>query len=1464
MLYEGLLPEIQITENELGVNESLFKTERCPKSEDQISEITIHPDQSKHELNRKVQRLRGNKVLSVPDRWAQSYVVGDTYDPRWLNFERHKQVDSKVIEKEVASLTEVPSELPAFQAVCWAMGSHGVDMRPHLYDKKLGQFLLLDSGAQISACPPEPGDKVDPSMTLRAANGSKMNCYGTKTIKVQIGRKEYEINAIKTDVENPILGWNFVKKHKLGFEWNEWGDICIIDKKADISASLKYKALPTGKSGLATLSINGQSEDSDSQGTQFELACMQALTEETEQIDNDLSKLPDDQYKALLEKFPDLLKLHFEEEFTKNGVQHRILTGDAKPSKAKKRNMLPGSPREVAAKKAFSKLIDLGIVEPVNSTDPNNWVSPIHFVPKPGGGLRPVGDYRDLNSKTELDQYPLPNVRAFTHEIRGARYFSKVDLCKAFHQILIDKRDRWKTCVATPWGLFNFKRLSMGLKNSGQSFQRLIENVLQGLPQTFVYLDDILVYTESEEEHLRILEELFNRLQKAGLTISLSKCEFGKTSLDYLGYTVSKQGVRPIEKKIEAISNYPIPEKQKQLLAFLGALNYYRASLPNLPPDKNYGYARTPAEVLAPLYHLATAEIKPSEFKKVWDGNPIAIAAFNDAKQLLQRAVTLNHPDPRAPIALSTDASKFALGASIDQLVDGVWKPLGFWSRALKPTQQNYSTYRRELMAIMYSMRHFNDLFNGRHLTVFCDHAPIIGTFKSQELQSHDPIALNAIREIGMFTSDIRHKAGKDLIVPDWLSRPAGCPIGRAYELEKEDDFDTDKYQFTMPVKGKIQPDSIVSKAPSSGQSASIVSEKEHSRVVSAINSPGGETVQPSAPPIDDSKLRAAPSAGLDFQGDKPPTYVPPETTLAALEQVALQILSPEAIQNEQQTCPDVLAHKKGDMPKNVVMGMVDMLGASLYCEISNPDNPRPLIAKKHRSIVANLLHHADHPNIDETVRRISLDYYWPGLRTDIKNFVRSCHPCQVAKQSKTVNPGVGSFQVPDSRFSVIHLDIVGPLPKSHDGYKSLLTCLDRTSRWFEAYPIKQDSAMEVAEAFMQWVARFGVCDRAVSDNGNAFVSRLFQDIMRNFNIEVAFTPAYHAATNGAIERQHQTMKNALKAALIDMGNTHRDQWTRALPWVLLGKRVQYQPFLDASSSQLVLGKSLKMPGQLLKEPGPPLNTVEIRALLDQLYKLHDRPGIQMSTKTDFVDISHTNNATHVYLKVDNPQSLCPRFEGPYRIHSRPSRSTIEVILGRKKNGDLRLSTYHWSSAKVAHLRDGAVDAERPKLGRPVKAVDKGLSSNTTSELKTQRNSSVKSPTSVLGEGAGHTDGQSRDTQPPANVLIANQPITATEKSHARNRPITGASASTSSKPAKIQTESTDTLTGRQPHPNYVKKGPVITDEMFQKWTPDLLGLPDRPVRTTRNKSPKYVDAIWSATPDEVAALNEHLNSLRR
>ena len=135
---------------------------------------------------------------------------------------------------------------------------------------------------------------------------------------------------------------------------------------------------------------------------------------------------------------------------------------------------------------------------------------------------------------------------------------------------MIDPRDRHKTCVTTPWGLFNFKRLAMGMQNSAQSFQRLLDSVLSGLSNVFAYLDDILIYSSSEKEHLKTIEELFRRLSKAGLAIALDKCEFGVKSLDYLGYTISSRGIRPVEKKIEAIQKFPVPEKQKQLLGFLG------------------------------------------------------------------------------------------------------------------------------------------------------------------------------------------------------------------------------------------------------------------------------------------------------------------------------------------------------------------------------------------------------------------------------------------------------------------------------------------------------------------------------------------------------------------------------------------------------------------------------------------------------------------------------------------------------------------------------------------------------------------------------------------------------------------------------------------------------------------------------------------------------------------------------
>ena len=244
-------------------------------------------------------------------------------------------------------------------------------------------------------------------------------------------------------------------------------------------------------------------------------------------------------------------------------------------------------------------------------------------------------------------------------------------------------------------------------------------------------------------------------------------------------------------------------------------------------------------------------------------------------------------------------------------------------------------------------------------------------------------------------------------------------------------------------------------------------------------------------------------------------------------------------------------------------------------------------------------------------------------------------------------------------------------------------------------------TSMDCCKAFMTHVARFGVPQSAISDNGNSFIANLYQEIMKTFNIEVKFTPSYHAATNGAIERRHQTIKNALKASLVDMGNHHGDKWMRALPWVLLGKRIAYQPDLDTSSAMLLYGRSPLIPGQVLGQPGPPLNSVQTRHLPEEMYKLESQPAKQTSAKVIHNKISKTEDATHVYVKVDDPKGLSARFEGPFEIVSRPSRSQVTVRLGSYANGTPRLANYNWETCKVAHLRDGFKGVDRPALGRP-------------------------------------------------------------------------------------------------------------------------------------------------------------------
>ena len=226
----------------------------------------------------------------------------------------------------------------------------------------------------------------------------------------------------------------------------------------------------------------------------------------------------------------------------------------------------------------------------------SQWSSPLHMVKKKDGSWRPCGDFRCLNLVTKADKYLVPNLADFSSQLEGCTVFSTLNLKNGYLQVPLEQTATPKKAVITPFGLFEFLRMPFGLKNAGMAFQHYMDNIFIGIDFIFIYLYDIFVASRNRWEHLIHLQEVFRRLQQAGLILNLAKCTFGQISVDFLGHQVSSSGIRPLANKVEALHHHPRPATVKELQQFLGLLNFYRRFIP--------GAAKT----LAPL----TEELKGS------------------------------------------------------------------------------------------------------------------------------------------------------------------------------------------------------------------------------------------------------------------------------------------------------------------------------------------------------------------------------------------------------------------------------------------------------------------------------------------------------------------------------------------------------------------------------------------------------------------------------------------------------------------------------------------------------------------------------------------------------------------------------------------------------------------------------------------------------------------------------------
>ena len=771
-------------------------------------------------------------------------------------------------------------------------------------------------------------------------------------------------------------------------------------------------------------------------------------------------------------------------------------------------------------KEECERLCRIGVLEKVKESE---WGHPTFIIPKKNkGGIRWITDLRELNKRCKRKPYPLPNIQDTLLGLEGFTYATALDLNMGYYHIRLSEEASKMTTIIMPWGKYQYKRLPMGLANSPDIFQEKMNSLFNELSYVRAYIDDLLVLTKgSYEDHLKKVEVVLARLENAGLQVNAEKSFFAKDECEYLGYVITRKGIRPQPKKIDAVLRIEEPKTIKQLRSFIGMINYYRDVWPRR------------SHLLAPLTKL----MKKDKSKK-FEWGPEQKQAFEALKKMIAKETLLAYPNFNKPFDIHTDASDYQLGAVISQNN----KPIAFYSRKLNSAQRNYTTAEKELLSIVETFKEFRTILMGHEINVFTDHKNLT----SKTYNNSRVIRWRMVLE--EFGPNLVYIPGKANIVADALSRMEMTEQGMDAKFENL--YDKKPSEEDVTLLGTEECHSMQMMASFLSHSPSQIQQDYCVEY-------GEELVEQcfAQEKDDDDESYPLTHKRIDFYQRQ--------------DKQLLKLLK---------------ENKRYQTHEFPFGGGTNRTRTLIVYDDKRIVIPKAL-QKRVMEWYHTTLMHPGAIRTEETIKQhFYWNGMQADIRKHVAT-CDACQRCKRQKKKYGELPPKEPEKGPWEKLCVdligpytIRRKNKKGEPKRKDLVLHAVTMIDPVTGWFEIAQIQNKTAEEVSmQLEMCWLTRYPWPQVVTIDRGKEFIATFFKDMMKkDYGIKCKYITTRNAQANSIIERVHQVLGNLMRTFELEKNYLDEDDpWAGLLAAAAFAIRSTYHTTLKATPGQLVYGRDM-------------------------------------------------------------------------------------------------------------------------------------------------------------------------------------------------------------------------------------------------------------------------------------------------